>query len=121
MTVYLSRIVLNSMRCITIKSFTASEVLSPHFRFYSNKKVLQPLPQLIGGSRQYSDAICPTLPLENATIPLKKKTIHKKAVVGDLTNKEGHFLTLAYVTANSYDLKGLKEALVQQKLYEPAA
>ncbi|CAH0713415.1 unnamed protein product, partial [Brenthis ino] len=57
--------------------------------------------------------------VDNKSLPLKKKTVHKKAMLEDLTKKEGHYLTLAYATANLYDLKALKEGLVQQKLYEP--
>ncbi|KAH9640862.1 hypothetical protein HF086_014448 [Spodoptera exigua] len=70
--------------------------------------------------RNYSnDAIQPTLPIENGTLPIKKKIVHKKASPSDFSDKEGHYLTMAYATANAYDLKSLKEALVQQKLYEP--
>ncbi|CAH2237165.1 jg11138 [Pararge aegeria aegeria] len=57
--------------------------------------------------------------LDNTSLPLKKKTSYKKVVLEDLTKTEGQFLTLAYATANCYDLKSLKEGLVQQKLYEP--
>lgn len=108
------------MRSTTLKSCINSEVLLPQFRYFSNKKQLFSFPRALGPRKYSSDAIHPTVALENASIPLKKKTIHKKAIVDDLTKKDGHYLTLAYVTANSYDLKGLKEALVQQKLYEPA-
>ncbi|XP_028159123.1 required for meiotic nuclear division protein 1 homolog isoform X5 [Ostrinia furnacalis] len=120
MTVYLSRIVCNSVRSSYIKCLNMPEQMSQQCRFFSIKRDLFNLPRVIIARKSSSDAIHPTVALENSSIPLKKKIIHKKADLDDLTKKEGHYLTLAYVTANSYDLKGLKEALVQQKLYEPA-
>ncbi|CAG9558888.1 unnamed protein product [Danaus chrysippus] len=57
--------------------------------------------------------------LDNTSLPLKKKTVHKKTLLEDVSHKEGHYLTLAYATANNYDLKALREGLVNQKLYEP--
>ncbi|XP_061382226.1 required for meiotic nuclear division protein 1 homolog isoform X3 [Danaus plexippus] len=72
-------------------------------------------------SRSYSnDTILPTsMALDNTSLPLKKKTVHKKTLLEDVSHKEGHYLTLAYATANNYDLKALREGLVNQKLYEP--
>ncbi|KAL0818612.1 hypothetical protein ABMA28_009045 [Loxostege sticticalis] len=120
MTVYLSRIVYNSARNSSLRCFSLPERLLPQFGFYSVKKDFCRFPRVLLAKQYTTDAIQPVLALENSSIPLKKKIMHKKADLEDLTNKEGHYLTLAYVTANSYDLKGLKEALVQQKLYEPA-
>lgn len=65
------------------------------------------------------DSIEPTKALENSSIPLKKKVMHKKVALEDLPQKEGQFLAIAYATANTYDLKSIKEGLLQQKLYEP--
>nr|XP_049698859.1 required for meiotic nuclear division protein 1 homolog isoform X1 [Helicoverpa armigera] len=122
MSVYLSRIAFNAIRCATPKSFSPNTVVgfvATKARFLSPKNDLFSIAG-IAIVRNYShDAIQPTVPIENGTIPIKKKTVHKKAKPADLSHKEGHFLTMAYATANSYDLKSLKEALVQQKLYEP--
>lgn len=121
MSVYLSRIAFaylrfGSKKCFsTIKSF---EPLAPKTSILFAKNDLfcrKPLKN----SRNYATETIPMVPVENANMPRKKKIVHKKPVVEELTEKEGHYLTLAYVTANSYDLKGLKEALEQQKLYEP--
>lgn len=120
MTVYLSRIVYNSARNSSLRCFSLPERILPQFGFYSVKKDFCRFPRVLLAKKYTTDTIQPVLALENSSIPLKKKIMHKKADLEDLTNKEGHYLTLAYVTANSYDLKGLKEALVQQKLYEPA-
>lgn len=122
MTVYLSRIGFNLIRSATQKSFSvalATEIVMPNTRLLSTKSDLFSLARQLATRTHATDAIVPTIALENATIPLKKKVVHKKASPQDLTNREGHYLTMAYATANSYDLKGLKEALVQQKLYEP--
>ncbi|CAB3245555.1 unnamed protein product [Arctia plantaginis] len=67
-----------------------------------------------------NDALQSSVSHENDIKSLKKKVVHQKARPEDLSSREGHYLTMAYATANSYDLKGIKEALVQQKLYEPA-
>uniref|UniRef100_A0A2A4K752 DUF155 domain-containing protein n=1 Tax=Heliothis virescens TaxID=7102 RepID=A0A2A4K752_HELVI len=122
MSVYLSRIAFHALRCATPKCFSPNTVVG----FVATKtRLLSPKNDLfsiagIAVVRNYAhDAIQPTVPIENGTIPIKKKTVHKKATPADLTHKEGHYLTMAYATANSYDLKSLKEALVQQKLYEP--
>ncbi|XP_075983995.1 required for meiotic nuclear division protein 1 homolog [Anticarsia gemmatalis] len=122
MTVYLSRIAFNTIRSATQKCFSMnsmSEFVTPNSRFSSMKTDLFSFARQLTVRTYSSDIIHPTIALENATIPLKKKVVHKKASPSDLSNKEGHYLTMAYATANSYDLKGLKEALVQQKLYEP--
>ncbi|CAD0204170.1 unnamed protein product [Chrysodeixis includens] len=70
------------------------------------------------GDTLIDDAIQPVVPIESGTLPIKKK-VYKKASPAELSCQEGHYLTLAYATANSYDLKSLKDALLQQKLYEP--
>lgn len=122
MTVYLSRIALNTIRCATPRCFssnTYAEFLAPKTRFFNTRNDLFFIARLSVVRPYSSDVIIPTVPIENGTIPLKKKIVHKKANPADLTHKVGHYLTLAYATANSYDLKSLKEALVQQKLYEP--
>ncbi|XP_037303187.1 required for meiotic nuclear division protein 1 homolog [Manduca sexta] len=118
MSVYLSRLVLPSLRGAATKSFLHG-VAPPKIKLnYSNSNIFRIFQHLV--TRNYSsDSIQPTVALDNATIPLKKKIVHKKAVAEDLSQKEGHYLTLAYCTADCYDLKSLKEALVQQKLYEP--
>ncbi|XP_059054784.1 required for meiotic nuclear division protein 1 homolog [Achroia grisella] len=122
MTVYLSRIAFNMLRtssgrCLNVA--IATEAACTNINFFQSKNDLFSSVRR-GFVRNYSsDAIHPTVALDNSSIPLKKKTIYKKAALEDLPQKEGHYLTMAYATANSYDLKGLKEALVQQKLYEP--
>ncbi|CAH1640914.1 unnamed protein product [Spodoptera littoralis] len=122
MTVYLSRIAFNTIRCATPKCFFTKTVvgfISPKTRVFLPKYDLFSVAG-VGIVRNYSnDAIQPTLPIENGTLPIKKKIVHKKANPEELTHKEGHYLTMAYATANAYDLKNLKEALIQQKLYEP--
>ncbi|KAL4705846.1 hypothetical protein ACJJTC_019281 [Scirpophaga incertulas] len=120
MTVFLSRILFNSFRSGPMKRLSAPEHITPQVRLFTNKTILHRIPLFLL-SRNYScDAVQPTVALENSSIPIKKKIFYKKTPLDDLTKQEGHFLTMAYVTANSYDLKGLKEALVQQKLYEPS-
>jgi hypothetical protein len=120
MTLYLSRIILHTVRNTSNKCMGLPEHFSSQCRLLSHKSALISLPRLFASRNYSSDNIQPTLALENSSMPLKKKLLYKKATLDDLTKKDGHYLTLAYVTANSYDLKGLKEALVQQKLYEPA-
>lgn len=122
MTVYLSRIAFNTIRCATPKCFSSNTVVSfltPKARLLLPKNDVISIAGIAIVRNYANDAIQPTIPIENGTIPLKKKTVHKKASPADLTQKEGHYLTMAYATANSYDLKSLKEALIQQKLYEP--
>lgn len=123
MTVYLSRIASNTLRGVTQKYFSTNIinefVVTPHNRFLFSSNDLFSFARKLAVRTYTSDVIQPTIALENASIPLKKKIVHKKATPQELTHKEGHYLTMAYATANSYDLKGLKEALVQQKLYEP--
>ncbi|KPI98948.1 Required for meiotic nuclear division protein 1-like [Papilio xuthus] len=121
MSVYLTRIAVSAIRNISNKSFTLSNVVefSPVKLFLNNRSDVFNLSRQLIVRNYTTDTIQPVVALENASIPLKKKTAHKKAVLEDLTKKEGHYLTFAYATANSYDLKALKEALVQQKLYEP--
>ncbi|XP_013167476.1 PREDICTED: required for meiotic nuclear division protein 1 homolog [Papilio xuthus] len=121
MSVYLTRIAVSAIRNISNKSFTLSNVVefSPVKLFLNNRSDVFNLSRQLIVRNFTTDTIQPVVALENASIPLKKKTAHKKAVLEDLTKKEGHYLTFAYATANSYDLKALKEALVQQKLYEP--
>ncbi|KAJ0173349.1 hypothetical protein K1T71_011525 [Dendrolimus kikuchii] len=118
MTVYLSRIAITAFRSVTVKN-VANEFISPHSRVFSSKNDIFAVARCLVIRKFSSDAIQPTLALDNAGIPLKKKVVHKKATPADLSHKEGHYLTMAYATANAYDLKSLKEALVQQKLYEP--
>ncbi|XP_050667348.1 required for meiotic nuclear division protein 1 homolog isoform X2 [Leptidea sinapis] len=121
---YLSRIVINILQNSTQKSFLCTnsslKVMAP-VSLLANKKseIFYNKTNKIQHKSYSFDAAQPALALENASMPLKKKNVHKKAVLEEVSQKEGHFLTLAYATANSYDLKGLKEALVQQKLYEP--
>ncbi|KAM3957873.1 required for meiotic nuclear division protein 1 homolog [Aphomia sociella] len=117
MTVYLSRIAFNTLRassarCLNVAAFQNNN-------FLRSKKDLFSIVRKLAVRNYTSDVIYPTVALENSSIPLKKKTIHKKNALQDLPQKEGHYLTMAYVTANSYDLKALKEGLVEQKLYEP--
>lgn len=121
MTVFISRIAITTFRNATKVITTSSLVdLSPARNVFFSKKndLFCVRQQLI---RNYSsDNIQPTtMTLDNKSLLLKKKTVYKKAVLEDLTKKEGHYLTLAYATANQYDLKALKEGLVEQKLYEP--
>ncbi|XP_073948677.1 required for meiotic nuclear division protein 1 homolog [Choristoneura fumiferana] len=122
MSVFLSRIVLISARSAFTKNIaikTLSEfALTRNINFRCNSGLCLLSRQI--ACRGYStDSIQPVVALENASSPVKKKTVYKKAVLEDVSKKEGHYLTLAYATANSYDLKSLKEALLQQKLYEP--
>lgn len=122
MTVYLSRIAFNTVRCVTPKCFSVNSVVgfvAPKARLLVAKNDVFSIVGIVSVRSYANDMIQPTIPLENGTIPLKKKTVHKKTNPSDLTIKEGHYLTMAYATANSFDLKSLKEALIQQKLYEP--
>lgn len=122
MSVCFKRIIGYTFRTYCNKSFITSysvEVSPVKYLLSRNKNDIFQLGRQFSIRSYSSDAIQPPLALDNASITLKKKTLHKKAVLEDLTKKEGHFLTFAYATANSYDLKGLKEALVHQKLYEP--
>ncbi|KAJ8710977.1 hypothetical protein PYW07_008219 [Mythimna separata] len=122
MTVYLSRIAFNTIRCAIPKCLSANTVVSfiaPKTRLLLPKNDVFSIAGIAVVRNYANDTIQPTVPIENGTIPLKKKTVHKKATPADLTQKEGHYLTMAYATANAYDLKSLKEALIQQKLYEP--
>ncbi|KOB71701.1 Uncharacterized protein OBRU01_13422 [Operophtera brumata] len=82
------------------------------------KNNIYSLASTIGVRKYSSDSIQPSVALDNSGLPLKKKIIHKKSTPADLSQKEGHYLTFAFATANAYDLKSLKEALGQQKLYE---
>lgn len=121
MSVFLSRIVFSAVRnvnskCFSINSVTEIACVKRPFLCANNDLFLTARHLVVRNVT--TDAIKPISALENANI-LKKKTLHKKAEVSDLNVKDGHYLTLAYATANSYDLKGLKEALLQQKLYEP--
>lgn len=118
MSVYLSRMLKTAIRG-RIACVLPTGAISPKQQFISIKSVYIPVLNQLSRRFRSSDAIQPTAALENASIPLKKKIVHKKSIAENLSQKEGHFLTLAYATANSYDLKALKEALVEQKLYEP--
>ncbi|XP_026501382.1 required for meiotic nuclear division protein 1 homolog [Vanessa tameamea] len=120
MTVFISKIVSRSLRQVSKTIVPCiSDCLPARTYSFQKKNVLfrngQPF------FRKYSnDNIIPTtMAMDNTCLPLKKKTVHKKLELDDLTKKEGHFLTLAYATAYSYDLKALREGLLQQKLYEP--
>lgn len=121
MTVYLSRIAISTFRCAAPRSVSTNifnDIVLPKTRvLISENDIFGIVKPSI--SRNYTtDAIQPTIPVESGTLPIKKK-VHKKANPAELSCQEGHYLTLAYATANSYDLKSLKEALLQQKLYEP--
>ncbi|XP_072934106.1 required for meiotic nuclear division protein 1 homolog [Epargyreus clarus] len=119
MAVFLSRIAFPAIRGAASKSFvlsSAHELVPVKNAFFSPKTSVL---SLIGVRNSTSDTIQPTIPLDNKSIPLIKKTMYKKAVLEDLTKKEGHYLTFAYATANAYDLKGIREGLLHQKLYEP--
>lgn len=122
MTVYLSRIAISAFRCSAPRSLSAnifSDFVSPNTRVLFSKNDIFGILKTSVVRNYTSDAIQPTIPVENGTLPIKKKIVHKKASPAELSCREGHYLTLAYATANSYDLKSLKEALLQQKLYEP--
>lgn len=122
MSVFLSRIVFSAARSVNSKCF-CTNLLSQFMctkrpLFCANNDLFSTTRHLLVRNVT-TDAMQPVTAVENSNISIKKKTLHKKADVRDLKVKEGHYLTLAYATANSYDLKNLKEALVQQKLYEP--
>ncbi|XP_061722688.1 required for meiotic nuclear division protein 1 homolog [Cydia pomonella] len=122
MSVFLSRIILIPARNaftknISLKTLAELTSLKHHNSLYQGG--IFSLSRQLGVRGYTSDSIQPVIALENATSPVKKKTIYKKAVLEDVSKKEGHYLALAYATANAYDLKGLKEALLEQKLYEP--
>ncbi|CAK1590038.1 unnamed protein product [Parnassius mnemosyne] len=122
MSVYLTRIVFNTFRGVSTKSFSSVYLLEfapVKNLFPANKNDILHFARPSATRHYTSNSLQPSLARDNASLPIKKKTVHKKAVLEDLTRKEGHYLTFAYATANSYDLKALKEALVQQKLYEP--
>ncbi|XP_053616893.1 required for meiotic nuclear division protein 1 homolog isoform X2 [Plodia interpunctella] len=124
MTVYLSRIVLNALRNPSSKNFvlcSCTELTILKGRHFSSKNDIFNWKIQTKVRKYSSDMIAPPIALENANIPIKKKIIHKKAVLEELSQKEGHYVTMAYATANSYDLKALKDALVAQKLYEPGS
>ncbi|CAH0402939.1 unnamed protein product [Chilo suppressalis] len=120
MTVYLSRIIFNAVRSASTRCLSVPELFLPQIGFHSRKSVFICLPCTAQCRNYSSGGVQSTVALDSPSIPLKKKILYKKVSLDDLTNKDGHYLSMAYVTANSYDLKGLKEALVQQKLYEPA-
>lgn len=122
MSVFLSRIVFSATRNINSKCFSINamaEIMCAKRAFLFADNDLFSSTRHLVFRNSTTDTMQPITALENSSISLKKKTTHKKADVSDLKVKEGHYLTLAYATANSYDLKNLKEALVQQKLYEP--
>ncbi|XP_047999349.1 required for meiotic nuclear division protein 1 homolog [Leguminivora glycinivorella] len=122
MSVFLSRIVLIPTRSAFAKNIslkTLAELTSLKHHNSVCQGGIFSLSRQLGVRSCSSDSIQPVIALENATSPVKKKTVYKKAVLEDLSKKEGHYLALAYATANAYDLKGLKEALLEQKLYEP--
>lgn len=120
MTLFISRIASLSLRQVTKTVPSNIPNISPTRTYFIPKKndLFRIGQQLF---RNYSnDNIQPTtMAIDNTSLPLKKKTVHKKVVLEDLKKKEGHYLTLAYATAYSYDLKALREGLLQQKLYEP--
>lgn len=107
-----------SLRGATVRTLL-SDAATPKTKFLSAKHDIFSLGRKLIVRNYSSDTIQPTIALDNANIPLKKKIVHKKPVLEEVKHKEGHYLTLAYATAEFYDLKSLKEALVQQKLYEP--
>ncbi|XP_045771037.1 required for meiotic nuclear division protein 1 homolog [Maniola jurtina] len=122
MTVYLSRFVIPTLRTVANCRFLStclSDVKPARNLFFPNKNDLFRVGQHF--FRNYCiETIQPTtMALDSASLPLKKKTTYKKAVLEELTMEKGHYLTLAYATANCYDMKALREGLVQQKLYEP--
>lgn len=122
MSMFLSRIVLIPIRSAIAKHVPVKTLsqfaLTGNNNFRCNNGLVLLSRQV--ACRGYStDSIQPVVALENASSPVKKKIVYKKAVLEDVSKKEGHYLTLAYATANAYDLKNLKEALLQQKLYEP--
>lgn len=122
MTIYLSRIASSTLRGATarcIHAGFATESFALKSPVFSSKIVFSSIPNHVDVRKYTSDIIAPPVASDNAGIPMKLKITHKKASAADLSNKEGHFLTLAYATAHAYDLKSLKEALIQQKLYEP--
>ncbi|KAI5638767.1 hypothetical protein NE865_08651 [Phthorimaea operculella] len=117
MTVFLSRIAFTTFKSAGSKCFSVnllSEVVAQKSRFLCARNDLFCIARQQGVRNYVTDTIEPPAP----AIPLKQKSIYKRPDVQDLA-KKGHYLTLAYATANSYDLKGLKNALVEQKLYEP--
>ncbi|XP_026333859.1 required for meiotic nuclear division protein 1 homolog isoform X2 [Hyposmocoma kahamanoa] len=122
MSVFLSRIVFRAARNINSKCFSINSVADV---LHTKRPFLCANNDLFSTTRHLilrnitTEAMQPVTTLENSSISLKKKTLHKKTDLRDLQVKEGHYLTLAYATANSYDLKSLKEALLHQKLYEP--
>ncbi|CAH2093370.1 unnamed protein product [Euphydryas editha] len=119
MTVFISRIASLTLRQLS-KTFASSipDISPARTYFIPKKNDLFRIGQHL--FRNYSNNIQPTtMAMDNTALPLKKKTVHKKVVLEDLKKKEGHYLTLAYATAYSYDLKALREGLLEQKLYEP--
>ncbi|XP_023944829.2 required for meiotic nuclear division protein 1 homolog isoform X2 [Bicyclus anynana] len=122
MTVYLSRFVIRTLRpALQSRLVTTcfSDIKPAANAFFPKKTDVFRIGQQF--FRNYSlDNIQPTtMALDNTSLPLKKKTSYKKVVLEDLTKKDGQYLTLAYATAYRYDLKALREGLLQQKLYEP--
>ncbi|XP_061382224.1 required for meiotic nuclear division protein 1 homolog isoform X1 [Danaus plexippus] len=122
MSVLITKIFTSSLRCISARTVicnTFGDSVPVINKFLFNKNDIFRIRQQV--SRSYSnDTILPTsMALDNTSLPLKKKTVHKKTLLEDVSHKEGHYLTLAYATANNYDLKALREGLVNQKLYEP--
>lgn len=122
MSVFLSRIVFSAARfvnskCFSINSMTETVCTKRPFSC-ANNNLFSTTRHLIVRNVT-TETLQPATALESSSISIKKKTLHKKTDLSDLEVKEGHYLTLAYATANSYDLKNLKEGLLQQKLYEP--
>lgn len=122
MTVYLSRLLIPTLRTAANCRFLTtclSDIQPVKNQFFLKKNDLFRIGQQLFRSHS-SDTIQPTsMALDNTSLPLKKKSSYKKPALEEVTMKEGHYLTLAYATANCYDLKALREGLVQQKLYVP--
>ncbi|KAG7303268.1 hypothetical protein JYU34_011735 [Plutella xylostella] len=122
MSVFLSRIAVVCTRSSSKLYFSSSKLadaISPKYQVFLRKSECLSFARQINVRSYATDTIQPTAAIDNASIPMKKKSIHIKPTMEEMTIKDGHYLTLAYATANAYDLKGLKEALVQQKLYQP--
>lgn len=117
MSVFLSRVTVLSVRSVCNKTFAFRNLAEP---ITSNVIGITRAGRHFSIAQCCRDSIQPTVPLENTSLPLKKKVIHKKVLLENLPQKEGQYLAIAYATANSYDLASIKDGLLRQKLYEPA-
>lgn len=72
----------------------------------------------VGSSTVCRDTSMPPVAIENVTKQLKKRAYKKRVSDPLMREVDGKFVTVAFATADSYDLTGITKALMQQNLYE---